>query len=133
KLHIPGLVSEAFLESTTPNGALLQITKANYVVAECIENANGMEGFLVVGPDGTRYTFNDFKTYRNFNELPYRPDSILRKYTRLILISKVTDRFGNEVNYYYDDDKNLVRIEASDGRLITIKYRSYNIRDEFGL
>lgn len=110
-LHIPGVTSEVFLETSAGQ----QITKSNFKVVSCITNANGQEGFVVQGPNGLTYTFNQVKSYRR-GAPALRSPSV---YTRLIMINKIEDRFGNYVNYSYDNGE-LVAITASDGRLITI-------------
>jgi YD repeat-containing protein len=48
-----------------------------------------------------------------------------------LLVSKVVDRFGNTVTYTYDAAKprNLVRIESSDNRVITLSYTAIGKND----
>lgn len=110
-LHIPGVTSEIFLNASSGQ----QITKSNFKVVSCIPIAGGQEGFVVAGPDGFTYTFNQVKDYR-VGAPAYRSPSV---YVRLIMISKIEDRFGNYVNYSYDNGE-LIAITASDGRAITI-------------
>src|SRR5690606_34257031 len=61
-LHIPGATSETFLEK---NSGQEQVTKSNFKVIGCVNNANGQEGMVVAGPNGLKYTFNQIKSYYN--------------------------------------------------------------------
>ena len=122
-LHIPGVTSESFLRTGTNHEE--QVTKSHFKVVGCIDNpAVGtdvpQQGIIVQGPDGTQYHFNQIKTYFN-NKPTYKAPKV---YTRLVMISKIVDRFGNEVNYDYDTSGNLTGISASDGRAITITYQN---------
>lgn len=129
-LHIPGATTEKFLENDLDNGDLQMITKSNYLVDNCVYNEGTREqGFEVLGPDGTRYTFNEFKSYQ---EAHYSGGSVLAtgRYIKLILATKVEDRFGNTVTYSYDNDGDLETIYSSDGRRIDIKYSVHT--DETG-
>ncbi|WP_448569375.1 hypothetical protein, partial [Thalassotalea ganghwensis] len=121
-LHIPGKTSERFLIDDEQN----QRTKSNYKVIECINNANNQEGIIVQGPDGTKYTFNEIQTYEN-GKFTFKGPVIK---TRLLLVTKVEDKFGNYVNYNWVDGA-LKSITANDGRQITIEYEdfSYGKRD----
>ncbi|PKG95671.1 RHS repeat domain-containing protein [Paraglaciecola sp. MB-3u-78] len=101
------------------NGAN-QITKSNYKVTQCITNPNGEEGFKVAGPDGLTYEFNYVKSYSNGKIIP---GSTLEAKTKLIYVTKIHDRFGNNVVYNYDS-KGLKSIVSSDGRTINITYSS---------
>lgn len=112
-LHIPGATSETFL--TKSDGS--QVTKSNFRITGCINNPDGQQGIVVAGPDGLTYTFNQIKTYYN-GKLAYK-DPIVR--TRLLMVTKVEDRFGNHVDYSYTNGE-LTGISASDGRNIVIDY-----------
>jgi RHS repeat-associated protein len=122
-LHIPGVTSEKFLEKTSAEPPRNQVTKSNYFIDSCIQNPSGEEGLIVKGPDGTKYTFNQIKKYDS---------SVLReswvpvqKYTKLIMVSRIEDRFGNSVDYNYNAQGDLESIIASDGRQLNITYESY--------
>lgn len=122
-LHIPGVTSESFLQTGANHEE--QVTKSHFKIVDCIDNpAVGtdvpQQGIIVQGPDGTRYHFNQIKTYFN-NKPTYKAPKV---YTRLVMVSKIVDRFGNEVNYGYDASGNLTSITASDGRAITITYQN---------
>src|SRR5690606_16789078 len=112
-LHIPGVTSETFLETSAGE----QITKSNFRVSGCIENPDGQQGIVVAGPNGLTYTFNQIKSY--YNGKPALKDPIVR--TRLLMVTRIEDRFGNHVDYAYTDG-NLTGISASDGRAISIVY-----------
>ncbi|KAF1715330.1 wall associated protein [Pseudoxanthomonas sangjuensis] len=114
-LHIPGVTSETFLVATGGQ----QVTKSNFKITGCINNASGQEGIVVAGPDGLTYTFNQIKSY--YNNKAALKDPIVR--TRLLMVTKIEDRFGNHVDYSYTDGK-LIQISASDGRVITIAYNA---------
>lgn len=131
-LHIPGVTSEKFLETTAsqedahPFGPNKQVTKSNFVVTECIDAGDGEEGFVVQGPDGTLYTFDQIKSYPS-NTPPSPSGSPVVKYTKLILVSRIEDRFGNWVSYEYSDEKLLKKISSSDGRKIDIAYKDVTV------
>lgn len=54
--------------------------------------------------------------------------TLVREYLR-IYPTKVVDRFGNEVNYYWSGDR-LTRISSPDGREITLAYGDVNGRQQ---
>lgn len=124
-LHIPGETTETFLESPLESGPAKQVTKSNYVVSSCISNPDGQEGFVVIGPDGTQYTFNKFVSYDTHRQTPnsWTP---LRVYAKLVLVTEIKDRFGNTVDYNYNDDGYLSTITSSDGRSIRVEYEAFD-------
>lgn len=123
-LHIPGKTSEKFLERSGFQSPSHQVTKSNYYVEACIDsNVENEQGMLVRGPDGTKYTFNQIKTYGG--EYLGNYPTPLQKYTKLMMVSHIEDRFGNFVNYNYNSNGDLESIVASDGRQINVYYESY--------
>lgn len=85
----------------------------------CLANtANGEAGeaFLAKGPDGTRVWLNQL-VYR-----PARGYRILRR-LGLMMATRVEDRFGNALTYTYNG-AHLTRIDATDGRQVTLDYTS---------
>jgi RHS repeat-associated protein len=129
-LHIPGVTSESFL--TAGEGLNQQVTKSNFRIVKCTTDpvhisvnatdfaANAaQQGIVVLGPDGTKYTFNQIKTYFN-GKNTFKAPLI---YTRLLMITRIEDRFDNWVNYEYENG-NLVAIKAKDGREISINYQN---------
>lgn len=122
-LHIPGKTSEKFLERPGFPSPSHQVTKSNYYIEACINsNVENEQGMLVRGPDGTKYTFNQIKTYPG-EYVGYA--SPVQKYNKLIMVSRIEDRFGNFVNYNYNSNGDLESIVASDGRQINVYYESY--------
>jgi YD repeat-containing protein len=149
RLLIPGsgsqdLLSRASENTLSPNmsGKTFPIvTKQNWMVSCGVltdNETNGGEGFLVIAPDGTKYTLNHL-VYRwapnmtraagsgplslqsvSVQMLPPGED-FLRRREASMLVTKVEDRFGNTLTYSYDG-ANLSQIKASDGRLLTLTY-----------
>ncbi|HNP36943.1 MAG TPA: RHS repeat-associated core domain-containing protein [Woeseiaceae bacterium] len=116
-LHIPDVTSEKFLKTATGT----QVTKSNFKVSSCITtNPSGQQGIVVVGPNGLKYTFNQIKSYFNGKDTLKDPNTM----TRILLVTKIEDRFGGYVNYTYDASSNLTQILANDGRKIVIAYQS---------
>ncbi len=115
-LHIPGAVSETFLD--TAGGE--QVTQSNFRISGCIGSGDngGQQGIIVSGPNGLTYTFNQIKSY--YNRKAALKDPVV--YTRLLMVTTIKDRFGNQVNYGYDSAGDLTSIAATDGRTITIQY-----------
>jgi len=116
-LHIPGVTSETFVT----NASSQQVTRSNFRIVSCISNPGGQEGIVVAGPDGLTYTFNQIKSY--YNGKPALKDPVV--YTRLLMVTKIEDRFGNRVDYSYTGGK-LTQISATDGRQISISYSGAN-------
>lgn len=122
-LHIPGKTSEKFLVSTAHAAPKNLVTKSNYQVQECISAGSNEEGFIVKGPDGLVYRFDQIKRF--LSDGSYDSSKPLANYTKLIMVSEISDQFGNKVNYNYDQNKNLILISSSDGRSIEIDYEDY--------
>lgn len=101
-LHIPGQATDKI-----QNSANARVTKSNFKIKECISIADGQEGFVVQSPDGLTYTFAESKTYDNGRV--FLKDPVIK--TRLIMVSKVEDQFGNSVVYNYQNS-NLISITA---------------------
>lgn len=79
------------------------------------------EGFVAWLPDGTSYTFDLLKT-EPARSLTIPPDgegtlgySLQRTLNRM-LVTRITDRFGNTVDYRYDASGNITDIVGSDNR-----------------
>ncbi len=84
------------------------------------------EAFLVVSPNGTKYWMNYLRAKRAENVDVYDPVSgreLVRRQFATMYATKVEDRFGNYVEYHYTGDQ-LTSITASDGRSVTIDWRS---------
>jgi YD repeat-containing protein len=153
QLRIPGEGSQELLQRSAENtatpgvGGLAYpiVTKQDWAVG-CLTQASNdptTEGFLAVGPDGTKYWL-DHLSYRympnitrpldagpgdlvartdgTFKPMALDSDLLLRREGRM-LVTRVEDRFGNWVKYDYSGDL-VTDISAKDGRHVTIAYGS---------
>lgn len=101
-------------------------TKSNWRISCYPRASGGGEGFKATSPDGTIYYF-DVPHMVRASMLDYPQAHLYQVFMR---VSKVSDRFGNEVVYSYEkrqmpsglQSNNLVAISSSDGRLIRLKY-----------
>jgi RHS repeat-associated protein len=142
-LYVPGEVSEKFLyiDHQHPNNPVkpsfttaVSTTKSNwtYNTAECIpqkgKSPNDKSGLLVKAPDGRKFHFTVKKDL--LAERSYLPGGSIKlrsnKIRRVLLVSRIEDKFGNYVDYNYDADVNLTSIVGSDGRQIDIQYARQN-------
>jgi YD repeat-containing protein len=148
QLRIPGQANQDLLSRTTANTATPSVngltypivTKANWAVGCLPQAANDatLEGFLAVGPDGTKYWL-DHIAYRYMPTLT-RPlnsgpglasgvhifasaEDLLQRREGRMLVTRIEDRFGNSVTYSYSGD-DVTDIAASDGRHVTIAYET---------
>lgn len=114
-------------------------TSDNWMFSCLSSSANGVpgEGFIAISPDGIKYTFNWFYK-RNYDPVieklkkPYIQctiqsddcNTIVTRREIRIAATKVEDRFGNYVDYIYDENHpdRLNSIVASDGRRIDLAY-----------
>jgi YD repeat-containing protein len=145
-LIVPGAGSQTLQKpfsgnTVRPSGkTIVAMTKDNWVVScgVAADNDSG-EGFVVTSPDGTQYTFAHLvyramaSSTRPESSGPqslvaantFSPDvSVLAAVTRrdaLMMVTNVTDRFGQSVTYSYTGD-DLTQISGSDGRLVTLTY-----------
>jgi len=151
QLIVPGsgsqdLLSRASENTLSPNmsGKTFPIvTKQNWMVSCGVLTDNetdGGEGFLVIAPDGTKYTLNHLvyrwapNMTRPVGSAPLSlqsvgvqpmlaPDDFLQRRQASMLVTRVEDRFGNTLTYHYSG-ANLTSITASDGRSLTLSYVS---------
>ncbi|MGO4551986.1 hypothetical protein AB4059_12920 [Lysobacter sp. 2RAF19] len=156
-LYVPGIGDQEMLTvdaAANPHmpkdGKQYRWVTNNQWYFSCLPNtANGVPGdaFLAVAPDGTRYHFDWFVTRfapwitRNVAEgggtgdraVPRAPvgttSSVLDREEVRILPTKIVDRFGNTVTYTYDaaNPRRLTRIDASDGRALTLTWSGARI------
>ncbi len=93
----------------------------------CGSASDGGEGFVAMAPNGTQYKFSEFKWSRG-NPMRYRPfgpgNIKLERSLNTLLVSEVTDKVGNKVNYNYDGAGRLINITSSDGRQISVSYKN---------
>jgi len=89
--------------------------------ARCLPQVTGMtgEGFEFVSPQGLRYRFDVALTVPG-GVIGRNGVTVMRE-TVYLMASRVTDRFGNYVNYNYSGGR-LQSITASDGRSISITW-----------
>ncbi|HBF46602.1 MAG TPA: hypothetical protein DDW91_09085, partial [Shewanella frigidimarina] len=106
--------------------------------------------FRITTPDGTVYVFSELKTREalrpaylgatshtapggaaeifdpgtNLESPPRNPATKMRKIHAYMLVTSITDRHGNTVNYNYTGNGQLNSIVASDGRRIDLYYTS---------
>jgi YD repeat-containing protein len=112
--------SEGSQKQLVYNNALASRSNAVYVTADywhayCL---NGQTGLLLVDPNGTTY----WMTHRVFSASRYFGLSSYVWY-----VSKIRDRNGNEMNFFYDSSSSgevikPSRITTSDNREITFEY-----------
>lgn len=129
-LEVPGSGSQEILVRSSGNtlapadGASYPlVTRNNWQIGCLPALLNGAgQGFVALSPDGVRYRF-DWMASRA--QTPLRSSvAVLTRSDIYLMATLVTDRFGNRVRYTYDagNPLNLQRIQASDGRLITLTY-----------
>jgi YD repeat-containing protein len=135
-LNIPGRVNDKLLlpanniidlgGNTT---GITRVTRSNWRL-KCLPmtapNGATYEGFKAYAPNGSVYTFDALRLREG---VPYSTANYgLQRYQAYLMVSNITDRFGNTVDYTYDASSRLTRIQASDGREITLGY-SGNLKD----
>lgn len=108
------------------------VTKDNWQI-RCLPsllNAPG-EGFFALSPQGLRYTFN-WMASRRQTDLQAGEQRLARQ-DMFLMASRVEDRFGNWVQYTYDSANplRLLRIEANDGRVVTLTYANGRVSSAF--
>jgi YD repeat-containing protein len=99
--------------------------------ATTVAGAAAGDGFVVWLPDGTSYTFNLLATYTG-NTLVNQPGNAdpgglgsvhaLPRIIEMMLATRATDRFGNTVNYTYNNQGQIQSIIASDGRALSFQW-----------
>ncbi len=139
RITLPGRGSQALLLRTASRpqptaGGAYWIT-SDWTSVAClptIKNGSG-QGFVATTPDGTRYWFDWLarahetqltKTRTTGNWGSYYTHLERGRYG--LYATRVEDRFGNTVTYTYGNSADApikpVKIESSDGRLITLNY-----------
>lgn len=121
-------------------GPFPAVTSQNWQLACLPATSNGQpgEGFLALSPSGERYYLDHLVGERAagiIQEVPPDGRFYLQRMLGTLYVSRVEDRFGNWVKYHYcppptygsacgDMSGKLYRIEASDGRLVDLTWRS---------
>jgi YD repeat-containing protein len=132
QLNVPGqgtqevlARSSAYSKAPTDGGTYPLLTHQNWQVSclSTLQNGAG-EGFVAVSPDGVRYRFDWMATRAQTSVRSRVKSGGTARLDIYLMATEVTDRHGNWVRYTYDPANpiNLLRIESSDGRLITVTY-----------
>ena len=125
-LDIPGVISEKVQVQYQNNVAKRFIKNWRFSCTSVTINGTTIEGIKATSPDGITYEFTQPKL------IPTTPmsaangagfEELVAKYHAFLLVSKITDRFGNTVNYSYTDGQ-LSSISSPDGRQINIAYET---------
>lgn len=144
QLVIPGSGRQELLAKDAANGNIPQamtvdggavnfllVTKNQWAIGCLQRTANGVagDGFFVVSPEGTKY-WMDWAVTKPYTNVGFAQPNFggVARSIAMNLVSKVEDRFGNTLTYQYDSEGNLVRIAASDGRLLTMSYEPWSQR-----
>lgn len=132
-IHVPGRGdSKALaLNASVPlpaSGGLYHLTTPARDVLDCIPMQSGLsgEGFRLTTASGVQYYF-DVGSTRVASTLTKwwsdaGRDAYMTRYQYYLLASKITDRFGNWVQFQYNGTGYPVRIWSSDGREIDLTY-----------
>lgn len=121
-VHVPGGIDSElyYLESGSPtlypsDGQTYRWTTSDYSVFRC-ENSGSGEAFHMTTPEGTKYTFDTLRSRQVttlripwLTTLGFTNQLRLRRY---LLASKVEDRYGNRVEYSYNDRGYPTRIRS---------------------
>ena len=145
-IYLPGSGDQEILRRAPGNAPPSNANSSSYTLTtkaggmiRCIGSGTN-EGFELLTPDGTTYRF-DHRIQREVSSmaggggLVARPagesrgepvpsrgwNGVLHRIEVWIVPTLVTDRYGNTVSYVWDGWR-LLRIEGSDGRLLTFTY-----------
>jgi len=141
QLIIPGIGRQDLLrrdasntlspQMTDATGAQLTfpiVTRQHWMVTCLAQTSNGQsgQGFLVVSPEGTKY-WMDWLIYRGYDNVGFAQPGFggVDRQMAMMMVSHVEDRFGNSLSYQYDGLGNLVKIQASDGRVLDLTYEAW--------
>lgn len=128
-IHIPWESDRAMLatEAQTPvpsDGIVHKWTTNQRDIIDCTPMKSGLsgEGYVVRTQSGLRYYFDRaVSRYAGYLTTSFPPTNLARNRV-FLLVSRIVDRFGNSVDYTYNDDGYPTAITASDGRQITATY-----------
>ncbi|MEP6899277.1 MAG: RHS repeat-associated core domain-containing protein [Rhodanobacter sp.] len=155
QLIIPGegsqdLLVRASSNPLAPTGGAANypiVTTKNWMISCGVltdDETNGGEGFMVLAPDGTKYTLNHL-VYRWESTIDrptgsgpesvgrvhslsvgpmVAPTDYLQRQRADMLVTKIQDRFGNTLTYHYDpsNPSSLTSIVGSDGRQLMLAH-----------
>lgn len=160
-LIVPGKTDSMLLKKLSSNSAFpsdINIVNNDYWAIKCLSNQmqlpdNG-EAFQALAPDGTKYTFNRL-VYRAFPSLTRPTGAVLlgqeinisergpgievapetlERVEAIMLVTRVEDRFGNWVEYDYNNGSGaayrsqLLQMRAHDGRVLNFTYYANSLR-----
>jgi|GEM_PF-303292 len=134
--YLPGSTST---EYPTGDGYTYRWTTNDYSVIRC-EGASTDEAFVLTTPEGTKYTFNVF-TQRDLSTLratsPSPPGFVQQTRRRVFMLaSRVEDRYGNRVEYSYNENGHPYLIrgylsgETGVDREIVITYTGMGVTEQ---
>jgi YD repeat-containing protein len=138
QLHIPGQARQDVLYRLPGNDAVPSFisadgspmlfpgaTKQHWRLG-CLPGASndGGDGFLAVGPDGTKYTLN-YVLRKPAAPIGRPGGGGLERQLVKLMATRVEDRFGNAISYGFDGAGNVVSIDASDGRKLALSYEPW--------
>lgn len=130
RLIIPNMVSSSLMYPSPnqledlPQGT--RYSTNNDWVISCFATA-GNEGFLATSPEGVKYYLDEYKLsglnsdISKFSLPSHGGSTSYYKVKHVLYASKVEDRFGNVVEYKYNDRKELTKILSNDGREVTVE------------
>jgi RHS repeat-associated protein len=119
----PGALTEALNGGNSPEFSgtnARMVTTENWVVTCLSSIAAGGEGFVATAPDGTRYTFDEVRSFHD-RDIKLNDTYVFTVNEEVLFVSEVEDPHGNWVRYDYDAN-GLTRIWSNDGREITLSW-----------
>jgi RHS repeat-associated protein len=120
-LDIPGVASEKISYKNVAGQSPLYVKNWKF---ECVAGGTALEAVKATSPQGISYVFNHIKLIPTqgmsaSNGVGF--EEVVAKYNAFLQVTKITDRFGNSVDYQYTSGQ-LTKISSSDGRVIDIGY-----------
>lgn len=107
-------------ELVGPNGPIVfrGLTTDGWALGCTPRNWRGeaSEGFVAVSPTGTQYWLDRMVTH-GADAMNRGDGTLLARRSVSMLPSKIVDRFGNAVQYAYDDNNNLISMVGPQGRI----------------
>lgn len=143
-LYVPGAGGQAILQGNTlpqPADGLSKFATSRAWQVRCgvtVANPGSFsgEGFVVLSPDGTKYTFNQMtsreakQVWIANGKVPYGSGLSYHALDRVevrIYPTRVEDRFGNWVQYTWSGSQ-ISQITSRDGRAVSFCYTSDSAR-----
>jgi len=122
-LDIPGVSSEKIGYKNVAGQSSLYVKNWKF---ECVAGGTALEAVKATSPQGISYLFNHIKLIPTqglsaSNGVGF--EELVAKYYAFLQVTKISDRFGNSVDYQYTAGQ-LTKISSSDGRVIDIAYEN---------